>query len=175
MPIKEGRDDSDSVRAKASPQIKHDVVAQYVANTRFPWPDQNTNPEVTEKYGIWPHDYVTIVNVRSKQKAVQFGTQIGYPDIVIVNAKGEVREIGEIEPEDSFSPAIIDKWKGYAAAATIGPKGYPKFFIYVPASELKATESIIEENKFKFAGLRTYEISDDLNTLKLNIIKTNEL
>jgi len=165
----------DTVRAKASSIIKHDVMVQYIADTRFPWPDQNTNSEVTEKYGIWPSDYVTIVNVRRKQRAIQFGGRMWYPDIVIVNDKAEVREIGEVELEDDISTAIVDKWRGYAAAASIGPQGYPKLFIYVPASKLEQAQKIIDGNSIRYAGLRAYEISDDLNTLKLSVIITNEL
>jgi hypothetical protein len=150
-------------------------MAQYIAETRFPWPDQNTNPEVTRMYGIWPDEYVTIVNAKKKQRAIQFGNKTWYPDIVIVNGKDEVREICEIELEEDISPAVIEKWKGYAVATRLGPHGYPKLFLYVPASKQTEVQEIISKGDLKYAGLRAYELSDDLNALKIIVLTTNEL
>ena len=151
---------------------QHDLIAKYVAATRFPFPDQNLNPG---NHGLWPKDYVTIVNTEKKQRGVQFNDKTWYPDIVIVNSKNEVRELGEVENEEDLVPAVLAKWRGYAAAASIGPQGYPKLFIYVPASKLEQAQKIIDGNSIRYAGLRAYEISDDLNTLKLSVIITNEL
>ena len=164
-----------SVRIKASAKVKHDTMAQYIADTRFPWADQNTDRDISEAYGIWPAEYTTIVNVRNRQKAIQFANKMWYPDIVVVNSENEVREICEVESEDDISPRIIEKWKGYAAATTLGRHGYPKLFLYVPVSKQAESQKIISEGGLKYSALRSYEISDDLNALKIDLLVTNEL
>jgi hypothetical protein len=158
----------------ANAKIKHDTLAKYVAQTRFPYVDQNTNPEVTKVHGFWPNDYVTIVNIDRKQRAIQFGNKTWYPDIVIVDGKNEVKEICEIEMEEDIEPGILEKWKGYAAAASIGRKGYPLLFLYVPASKLTEAKKIVDESKLKYARLGGYVVSDDLYALKLDVIVINE-
>jgi hypothetical protein len=156
----------------ANGKIKHDALAKYLALTRFPFPDQNINPKVWGQTGFWPDDYVTIVNADKKQRAIQFRGKAWYPDIVVVNGKNEVRELCEVEMEEDISPGILEKWRGYAAAATTGPRGYPKLFLYVPASKLTEAKEILDEGNVRYAGLRTYEMSDDLYTVKMNIVVT---
>ena len=156
----------------ADDNIKHDTIANYIALTRFPFPDQNTNPKVGGEIGRWPDDYVTIVNASEKQRPIQVGGRTWYPDIVVVNGKNEVKELCEVEREEDIGPGIVEKWKGYAAAAKIGARGYPKFFLYVPACKLAEVTRMLDENKQKYAGLRTYEVSDDLYTLKINAVVT---
>jgi hypothetical protein len=112
------------------------------------------------------------VNIDRKQRAIQFGNKTWYPDIVVVNDKNEVRELCEVEMEEDIEPGILEKWKGYAAAASIGGHGYPKLFLYLPASKLTEAKKILEESNLRYAGLRTYEISDDLYTVRMNVIVT---
>lgn len=138
----------------------------------MPFPDQNVNPELLEKSGIWPNDYVTIVNAEKKQRAIQFEKKTWYPDIVIVNGKNEVRELCEVELEEDITPRILEKWKGFAATASIGRKGYPKFFICVPSSKEAEAKRILDESGLRYAGLRSYDVSDDLMSLKINITVT---
>ena len=137
---------------------QHDLIAKYVAATRFPFPDQNLNPG---NHGLWPKDYVTIVNTEKKQRGVQFNDKTWYPDIVIVNSKNEVRELGEVENEEDLVPAVLAKWRGYAAAASIGPQGYPKLFINVPAHAEQIALRMLNESGLRYAGLRSYQVSGD--------------
>jgi len=156
----------------ANDKIKHDALARYLALTRFPFPDQNTNPKVWGETGRWPDDYVTTVNADRKQRAIQFGGKDWYPDIVIVNGNNEVMELCEVEMEEDIGPGTLEKWRGYAAAATTGPRGYPKLFLYVPAAKLAEAKKVLDEGKVRFAGLRTFEISDDLYMVKMNVVVT---
>jgi hypothetical protein len=135
---------------------QHELVVRHIAATRFPFPDQNINPG---NHGLWPKDYVTILNAEKKQQGVQFGDKTGYPDILILNSKNEVRELGEVESEEDLAPTVLEKWRAYATAASIGPRGYPKFFIYVPIHKELPALKMLKESGLRYAGLRSYEVS----------------
>jgi hypothetical protein len=157
-------------------RIRHDIMAKYVAMTQFPFPDQNSNPEVTKVFGIWPHDFKTIVNVENKRRAVESGSKIWYPDIVIVDGKNKVREIGEIEIEEDITPGVLEKWKLYSAAVSLGAKGYPKLHLYVPKSREREVRNILRESGLRIATLSTYVLSYDLFELKIDAdIVANDL
>jgi len=122
-------------------------------------------------HGLWPTDYVTIVNTEKKQRSIQFNNMTWYPDIVIMNTKNEVRELGEVATSDEIQPQIMQKWRGYASAASLGPKGYPKLFIYVPSTKQQEARKLLDESKLRYAGLRTYQVSPD-SSITINEIVT---
>jgi len=135
---------------------QHDLLVRHIAATRFPFPDQNVNPG---KHGLWPEDYVTILNSEKKRKGVQFGGKTWYPDIAIVNSKNEIRELGEVETDEDLVPSVLEKWRAYAAAASLGPLGYPKLFIYVPVNSEQVVLRMLNESGLRYAGLRSYRVS----------------
>src|ERR1700679_3531203 len=65
----------------------HDAEVNYIAKTRFPFPGQKT----------WAPDYRTLTNVPAPKNGFQISGGDDFPDIVILDGTGRVREIGEVE------------------------------------------------------------------------------
>src|SRR6185437_8464041 len=73
--------------AEGTTMDEHDRAVQFIAANRFPFPDQVD----------WPADYVTLTNQMAERRGVSSPDGMEYPDIVVVDGRGEIREIGEIE------------------------------------------------------------------------------
>jgi hypothetical protein len=126
---------------------EHDRVAEHVAATRFPFPGQ---PD-------WPADYRTIVNVSERQQAIPGPDGPLYPDIVVVDRSGHVREVGEVETD--VDPAMVERWRaGSAAADDRTETGVRHFFVYVPVGLEAAARELLEGNGVSYAGLRAYRV-----------------
>lgn len=126
-----------------SPQ--HDAVVLHIAKTRFPFHDQKD----------WPADYVTLTNVERPTRSIPFEGAEHFPDIVIVNTKGEVREIGEVE--ETLDEAKIAVWKTCSAAADdLTETGNRHFFLYVPAGLEDKAVALLDRHAISFAGVRGY-------------------
>lgn len=128
----------------------HDRVARYVAETRFPFPDQTD----------WPEDYQTVVNAGNQQVAVKVREHMHYPDIVVLDGQGVAREIGEVEMQ--LRPEFVPRLTIASMAAPMIPETDVRhFFLYVPAEHAEHAAEFVESYRLSLAGLRTFEIDDD--------------
>ena len=128
----------------------HDVAVRHIAATRFPFPGQKD----------WPKNYRTVTNEMSPRVGIKTEQGFVYPDIVVVDDNGAIRELGEVETEDSVGPDQVEKWRLYSKSTGMG-KVTKKFFLYVPEGKEEDMEKLLKENRIEFAGLRTYRVSKD--------------
>jgi len=134
----------------SSQQSVHDRVVRHVAQTRFPFADQTD----------WPPDYRTIVNVGNPQVGARLGLHTHYPDIVVVDGAGQIREVAEVEME--VKPQIAPRLSvSCQAAPEIPGAGVRHFFLYVPAEQREAALEFARNYRISYAGLRTFEVAAD--------------
>ncbi|WP_108460635.1 hypothetical protein [Devosia naphthalenivorans] len=126
----------------------HDDVVRFVAANRFPFPGQKT----------WPAEYVTLTNVSDKKRAVPTPQGDYYPDIVVVDAAGKTREIGDVE--ETIDLAKIEQWRAASAAGDELPDyGTRIFFLYVPEGKETEAQKVLDDNAIPYAGVRGYRQS----------------
>lgn len=124
---------------------QHDAVVTYIAKTRFPFHDQKD----------WPADYVTLTNVERPTRSIPYEGAEHFPDIVIVNTKGEVREIGEVEEALDETRAPI--WKACSLCAdNLTETGNRHFFLYVPQGLEDDAVALLDRHGISFAGVRGF-------------------
>ena len=129
------------------PDKTHDQVVTYISRTRFPFPGQTT----------WPKDYVTLTNVPKRNRSIPIPEGEHWPDIVIVDGKGRVREIGEVEM--TLDAKCVPYLKaGSATADDDTPTKVRHFFLYVPAGKETAAQEMLEKNKISYAGVRGFTV-----------------
>jgi hypothetical protein len=131
-----------------SEDVLRDRIARIIGATRFPFIDQTT----------WDEDRRTLVNTR-KEKTYPIHGPGGdvYPNVVVLNPDGKIREIGEVEMK--VKPGLVAKWRLLSEKTGMGER-YKKLFLYVPAGEGAAAKKLLEENKIEYAGLREWSIED---------------
>jgi hypothetical protein len=128
----------------------HDAVVNYIAKTRFPFPGQKT----------WAADYRTLTNVPEHKRGIQTPTGERFPDIVILDGTGRVRELGEVEMKVSdISAATLKATSEIADTDT--PTKVRHFFLYVPVGQEAAAQTLLETNGVSYAGLRRFQASAD--------------
>jgi hypothetical protein len=128
----------------------HDAVVNYIARTRFPFPGQKT----------WAPDYHTLTNAPIRKHGVQIPDGEHFPDIVILDGTGRVREIGEVEMNVSdISAARLKATSEIADTDT--PSKVRHFFLYVPVGQEAAAQTLLETNGVSYAGLRGFQASGD--------------
>ena len=128
----------------------HDAIVNYIANTRFPFPGQKT----------WASDYRTLTNVPVRKHGIQIPSGEHFPDIVILDGTGRVREMGEVEMNVSdIAPAALKATSEIADADT--PIKVRHFFLYVPVGQEAAAQTLLETNGVSYAGLRGFQASAD--------------
>lgn len=128
----------------------HDAVVNYIAKTRFPFPGQQT----------WAPDYRTLTNVPARKHGIQIPGGEHFPDIVILDGTGRVREIGEVEMNVSdTAPATLKATSETADNDT--PTKVRHFFVYVPVGHEAAAQTVLERNGISYAGLRGFQASAD--------------
>ena len=132
------------------PTDPHDAVVDHIARTRFPFPGQTT----------WPKDYVTLTNVPRKRRAIPFDGGDHFPDIVIVDAFGQTREIGEVEMTVDAA-AVPHLRAGSEAADDHTPTRVRHFFLYVPSGLESAAQTLLETNNISYAGVRGFTVGPD--------------
>ena len=119
----------------------HDLVVNAIATTRFPFPDQTT----------WPSDYVTLTNVPERRRSISVDGAEHFPDIVIVDGAGRIRETGEVE--FSLDPAKVPLWRAASLAADDDTSAKVRhFFFYVPAGLEEAAQALLDDNAISYAG-----------------------
>ena len=126
----------------------HDAVVNYIARTRFPFPGQKH----------WPPDYRTLTNVPLRKHGIQIPGGEYFPDIVVVDGTGRVRELGEVEMNvaDIAVPALKATSE---TADTDTPTKVRHFFLYVPIGQEPAAQALLEANGVSYAGLRGFQVS----------------
>ena len=126
----------------------HDAVVNYVAKTRFPFPGQTT----------WAADYRTLTNVPDRKRGIQTSSGEHFPDIVILDGTGRVRELGEVEMNVCDISAATLKATS-ETADTDTPTKVRHFFLYVPVGQEAAAQALLETNGVSYAGLRGFQVS----------------
>jgi hypothetical protein len=128
----------------------HDAVVNYIARTRFPFSGQKT----------WPPGYRTLTNVPVHKHGIQISSSEHFPDIVILDGTGRVREIGEVEMNVSdIAPSTLKATSEIADTDT--PTKVRHFFLYVPVGQEAAAQTLLETNGVSYAGLRGFQASAD--------------
>jgi hypothetical protein len=128
----------------------HDRVVAFIARTRFPFAGQTT----------WPDGYVTLTNVPARTRSIAVARGEHFPDIVIVDGAGRVREIGEIEMTVS-ADAVPHLRAGSEAADSDTPTGVRHLFLYVPAGMEQAAQKLLDDNGISYAGVRGFTVNAD--------------
>jgi hypothetical protein len=128
----------------------HDRIVNFIARTRFPFPGQTT----------WPDGYVTQTNAPERKRAIQTPVGDHYPDIVITDHTGRVRELGEVEM--TVERSSIAYWRaGSELADNDTPTGVKHFFVYVPAGKEEQAKLLLEEHAISYAGVRGFTFRGD--------------
>jgi len=96
--------------------------------------------------------------VPERKRAIETPEGPHYPDIVIVDGTGRVREIGEIEM--TVEPTLVPHLKAASEQADNDtPTGVRHFFLYVPAGQEPAAQALLEQNDISYAGVRGFTVS----------------
>lgn len=133
-----------------SVKAEHERVVKYIAENRFPFPDQTD----------WPEGYRTLTNVPEKQFEIQHDQGMVTPDIVIVDSQNSVRESAEVA--DVIDATIAERWSTISSLTPIIPeKDVRHFFVYVPESIADEALQILKSRGISYAGLRSYRIEGD--------------
>jgi hypothetical protein len=137
-------------------------VIRIIAATRFPFVDQTD----------WNPSYITITNDVVKRRSIEGPEGKVYPSIVIVDAKDEVKEIGEVEMEDTVTENQVEKWELISQKASTDG-GVKRFFLYVPEGKGKTAQRLLRDNSIEYAGLHTWAIKhSNLVVTPIKILET---
>lgn len=128
----------------------HDLVVRIIAATRFPFPGQTT----------WPEGYITNTNVPTKTISIRTPNGEHYPDIVITDKTGRIREMGEVEMDISEAalPYLI---AGSALTDNDTPTKVKHFFVYVPTGHEARARQLLEDHNISYAGVRGFTVNED--------------
>ena len=129
---------------------EHDRAVRYIAAQRFPFPGQVD----------WPAHYVTLTNQSVHRRGVPGPSGTEYPDIVVIDGKGEIREIGEIEV--TIDDSCVDRWaRASAACDNTTTSGVRHFFVYAPPGSETEALRLLDEHGISYAGVRTWALAQD--------------
>jgi hypothetical protein len=130
----------------------HDRVAHYIAETRFPFPDQTD----------WPQGYTTIVNAGNPQAAVKFRHHEHAPDILVIDERQTPREIGEVEMD--IRPEMVPRLTiSSMAAPIIEGTDVRHFFLYVPEEVADKALEFVKNYRISTAGVRAFAVDEEGN------------
>jgi hypothetical protein len=141
------------------PAVLRNRIARIISVTRFPFVDQEN----------WPEDATTIVNDETKRFGVKWEGGVEYPNIVVLNGDGSVREFGLVEHPETLTEESVARWKILSECAPRGRK-YKKLFLYVPQGHEEKTLQLLEANEIDYDGIRGYSIHD--GSLRITPFKT---
>jgi len=140
---------------------EHDRAVLYIAANRFPFPDQVD----------WPADYITLTNQSSERRGVPGPAGMEYPDIVVIDGRGEIREIGEVER--AVTDECAERWaRASTACDNKTTSGVQHFFVYVPPGQDIEALRLMDLYKISHAGVRTWALAPD-GTVTIDPIVTN--
>jgi len=141
----------------------HDRVVEFIARTRFPFAGQTT----------WPADYVTLTNVPMRQRGIAGTEGELFPDIVIVDGTGRVREIGEVEM--TLGADVVRQLRaGSECADADTPTGVRHFFLYVPSGMERPAQKLLDDNAISYAGVRGFTVSAEGNVTIVPFVTTGD-
>ncbi len=133
-----------------TPGAQHDQVVRYIATHRFPFPGQVD----------WPEHYETLTNQSVHRRGVPGPTGTEFPDIVVIDGHGNIREIGEVET--SVDPSCVGRWERASVACdNKTTSGVRHFFVYVPPGSEQEALRLLEERGVSYAGVRTWTLAPD--------------
>jgi hypothetical protein len=117
----------------------HDKAVREIARLRFGFPNSDHQ------------DWKTFINPdEEKNKGVKHNDEVVYPDILVVNEKlNQAAEIGEVETDSTITGEGAKQWKVYSSLCNI-------FYLYVPDGYSQAAKELLESQKIRYSGLRTY-------------------
>ncbi|MBD3171232.1 hypothetical protein GF326_02045, partial [Candidatus Bathyarchaeota archaeon] len=118
-------------------------IARIIASTRFPFVDQET----------WPNGQETLVNDETKRYVINTKIGVLYPNIVITNPDGTIKELGLVEVKPDISEESVARWKALSDVAPYG-REYKKLFLYVPKGTEEQTKELLESNEIDYDGIR---------------------
>jgi hypothetical protein len=134
----------------------HDQVVNAIARTRFPFPGQTT----------WPADYVTLTNVPVHRRSVPVGGGEYFPDIVIHDGTGRIREVGEVEI--ALDSRKVPLWRAGSLSADDDTSAKVRhFFFYVPAGMEEAAKGILDDHAISYAGVRGFTVDPLTGLVKI--------
>ena len=134
----------------------HDHVVNAIAATRFPFPGQTT----------WPADYVTLTNVPVRRRSIPVDGSEHFPDIVIHDGTGRIRETGEVEM--TLDPARVALWQAASRTADDDTSAKVRhFFFYVPAGLEEQAKALLEANSISYAGVRGFTVDPSSKLVKI--------
>ncbi len=145
------------------PEIMRHRIARIIAATRFPFVDQDT----------WPSGQQTIVNDEIKRYAISTDLGVLYPNIVIANPDGTIREIGVVESREDISEDSVPRWKSLSKAAPIG-REFKKLFLYVPDGTEEKTKKLLEEYGINYDGIRSYNVTKQTLKITPHVTRNDE-
>ncbi|MFH1180507.1 MAG: hypothetical protein V1710_09110 [Candidatus Bathyarchaeota archaeon] len=145
------------------PEIMRHRIARIIAATRFPFVDQDT----------WPSGQQTIVNDEIKRYAISTDSGVLYPNIVIANPDGTIREIGVVESREDISEDSVPRWKALSKAAPIG-REFKKLFLYVPDGAEEKTKKLLEEYGINYDGIRSYSVTKQTLKITPHVTRNDE-
>jgi hypothetical protein len=122
-------------------------ISRIIAVTRFPFVDQEN----------WPKDSQTLVNDETRRYAINTSIGVLYPNIVIINPDGSMRELGTVESIEDISEKNVPRWRALSDVVPYG-REYKKFFFYVPEGTEEKTKKLLEGNKIDYDGIRYYKV-----------------
>jgi len=125
-----------------------DLVITFIAQNRFPFPGQTD----------WPKGYRTLTNGTKRTHPIAGPDGPHWPDIVILNEKGEPCRLGEVE--DKVDDEAVARWKLCSSVAdTVNETGVKNLFVYVRKGLAPEALAALDRNAISFAGLREYEVA----------------
>jgi hypothetical protein len=131
------------------PETLRNRIARIIADTRFPFVDQET----------WPEGRKTIVNDETKRYAINTETGVLYPKIVITDPDGSIREIGLVESREDISVDSVPRWRALSDVVPFG-REYKKLFLYVPEGVEEDAKELLEEHLIDYDGIRGYKVEN---------------
>lgn len=128
----------------------HDVAIAQVARQRFAYP------------GSGHPSWKTYLNEPEHTKGVNAQPDTVYPDIVVVDERNVVMQLGEIETETTMNEAETEQWKKYYLLCS-------SFYLYVPANLREAAVQLIASRRVQLGGLRLYSYDAQGSLLITNV------
>jgi hypothetical protein len=138
------------------PDHTHDLVVNAIARTRFPFPGQKH----------WPADYVTLTNVPVRRRSISVDGGEHFPDIVIHDGTGRIREVGEVE--FTLDARNIPLWRAGSLTADDDTSAKVRhFFFYVPSGMEEAAKVLLDENAISYAGVRGFTVDPSSGQVRI--------
>lgn len=136
--------------SQSAEKWRHDRTVAQVARQRFPYPDSG--------HPSWK----TYLNEPEHTKGVNAQPDTVYPDIVVVDERNAVMQLGEIETGMTMNEAETEQWRKYYSLCS-------NFYLYVPAISKEAVVQLIASQKVQLGALRLYSYDAQGSLLITNV------